>query len=270
MQIDGQGAGDYGMGAPDATGDAEIDSLLGTSPTGETTGGLDLRSSGQGADLTQGAGDPYKFGGRTWKGGQREAEAAWNKIYGGYSERQGLVNALKSADPEVLSALASDPKMGQILSKLGIQAATEDFQDAGREQDGQMSMEELREEIMIDRQTNTIMREQWAFERKLGRSMNPAEETAVLRVIERAETLSYEEAYYLAHRSQIMKQQAQGAAASPVDQSAQGGRPKPPPRSMPGTPGPNRKHVKDMTEEEWKRNLKESGVIKELLSRGRG
>ena len=37
---------------------------------------------------------------------------------------------------------------------------------------------------------------------------------------------------------------------------------------MPGTPAPGKKSVADMSEQEWKDNLRQSGVVKEILSRG--
>jgi hypothetical protein len=36
---------------------------------------------------------------------------------------------------------------------------------------------------------------------------------------------------------------------------------------MPGTPAPGKKSLGDMSEAEWKANLKESGIVKELLSK---
>lgn len=270
MSMDGQGM-DPGAGAPDASEGMDLDSLLGTSPEGDPTGGLQAGLPGQGAETGAGASQPFKFAGRTFAGGQKEAEGAWNKIYGGYSERQGLVNALKKADPQTLAALSNDPKIGPILEKLGIQAAQEQFEaDERGGESGQMSMEDLRMEIAIDRHQNSLLREEMAFERKLGRQMSDREHDAVMEMIARAESLTYEEAYYLAHRQQIMKQTAtQNAAAQGAPGASQGGRPKPPPRSMPGTPNTGKKSMADMSEEEWKRNLKESGLIKEFLSKGR-
>ena len=65
-------------GTPDAGDGMDLDALLGgTSPEGETTQGLQGGLSGQGADLS-GQNAAYKFAGRSWKGGQREAESAFN------------------------------------------------------------------------------------------------------------------------------------------------------------------------------------------------
>lgn len=267
---DGMGGGDVG-GSPDASGGMDLDSLLGTSPSGETTQGLQGGMPGQGDDLG-GMSEPYKFAGRTWKGGQKEAEAAWNKIYGGYSERQGLVNALKSADPETLAILSRDPKVAQILAKFGISAAEAQAQGLMDRRGGeqQMSPEDYAKEIKLERHQNRILREEWAFERKLGRPISEREQQAVYKQLERAEDLTYEEAYFLAHRQQILKQQAQARAAGTVPPGVpqEGGRPKPPPRSMPGTPAPGKKSIADMSEQEWKENLRQSGIAKELLSRG--
>lgn len=267
MPENGMGMAGAG-GTPDAGDSMDLDSILGTSPEmGETSQGLDGQLPGQGAG--QQASQPYQFAGRSWKGGQREAEAAWNKIYGGFSERQGLVNALKNADPETLAILAQDPKVAQILAKFGIQAAGEEFADDPRQAGGDMSQEDIRHEIGVERRQNQILREEWGFERKLGRPLTERETQAVYKQLERSENLTYEEAYFLAHREQLLKRQAQGqAAAQGAAAPGMSGRPKPPPRSMPGTPAPGKKSVADMSEQEWKENLRQSGVMKELLSRG--
>lgn len=273
MNLDGMGE-NGGAGAPGAGDGMDLDALLGdTSPSSETTPSLQSGLPGQGDDLAGGE-EPYKFGGRTWKGGQKEAEAAFNKIYGGYSEQRGFINALKEAakrDPESLAALARDPKMAGILSKLGIQAAEQRFQrDLEGEREETLSHDDVMREIGIERRQNAILREEWAFERKLGRPITPREQEAVYRMIERAENLTYEEAYFLAHREQLLKRQAQAAAASSTPQPGStqaGGRPKPPPRNVPGSPAPGKKSVAEMSEQEWKENLKQSGIIKELLSK---
>jgi hypothetical protein len=133
-----------------------------------------------------------------------------------------------------------------------------------------MSQEDFRREIGIERHQNRILREEWAFERKLGRPLSEREQQAVYQQIDRSENLTYEEAYFLAHREQLLRSRAQaGAQAEGATAPMQGSsRPKPPPRSMPGTPAPGKKSVKDMSEQEWKENLRQSGVIKELMSRG--
>jgi len=267
------GMGGQGDGAPDAMGGMDLDALLsGTSPDGDPAQGLQGGMPGQGAN---GSGsDAYRFAGRTWKGGQREAEGAWNKLYGQYSEQRGLVNQLREVaqkNPELAAQLAaSDPKMASILSKFGIEAAEQEMDGMDPRQQGrdQMSMEDVRREIGLERHQNRILREEWAFERKLGRPVSEKEQQAVYAQIERAENLTYEEAYFLAHRQQILRQQAQGRAATPQPGIAQNkNRPKPPPRSMPGTPAPGKKSLGEMSEAEWKANLKESGIVKELLSK---
>ena len=270
---DGMGMGGQGDGAPDAMGGMDLDALLsGTSPDGDPAQGLQDGPHGQGANGS--AQDAYRFAGRTWKGGQREAEGAWNKLYGQYSEQRGLVNQLREVaqkNPELAAQLAaSDPKMASILSKFGIEAAEQEMDGMDPRQQGrdEMSMEDVRREIGLERHQNRILREEWAFERKLGRPISEKEQQAVYSQIERAENLTYEEAYFLAHRQQILRQQAQGRAATPQPGMAQGGgRPKPPPRSMPGTPAPGKKSLGEMSEAEWKANLKESGIVKELISR---
>lgn len=264
----GAGAG----GAPDAGDGMDLESLLGTSPSGETTGN-DLRGGFPGQGDTNGQ-NAFQFAGRTWKGGQKEAEGAWNKMYGKYSESQGIVNQLKQIaqdDPELAAQLAQDPRLAGIFGKLGITGAEQSIRDAYRQGGNQqMSQEDMVREIGIERHQNRILREEWAFERKLGRPLTEREQQAVYRQIDRAENLTYEEAYFLAHREQIMKRQAQAAAGASEGQPPQalGGRPKPPPRSMPGTPAPGKKSVANMSEQEWKENLRQSGIVKELMSRG--
>lgn len=271
MDLGGQ-SGMPGTGdSPDASGDINLDSLLGTSPEGDTTGGLQGGTQQQGVDAQAQAAAPFKFAGRTWNGGQKEAEAAWNKLYGGYSDRQGLVNALKNGNPELLAAIAQDPKMAQILGKLGIEAAKQAY--GGQRQMGaqeQMSPEQMVQEFRIERRQNEILREEFAFEKQLGRPLTPKEMDAVYAVLQRAgNEVSYEEAYFLAHRQQLLRQQAQVNAAQQGAQAQQAsGRPKPPPRSIPGTPAPGRKSVKDMSKEEWRANLKQSGLVQQMMSKG--
>ncbi len=270
---DGMGMGGSGDATSDGMGGMDLDGLLsGTSPNGDPAQDLQGSLPGQGAG-NQGA-DAYRFAGRTWKGGQREAEGAWNKLYGQYSEQRGLVNQLREVatkNPELAAQLAaSDPKMASILAKFGIEAAEQEMDglDPRQGRQDQFSMEEARREIGLERHQNRILREEWGFERKLGRQLSEKEQHAVYAQLERAENLTYEEAYFLAHRSQILRQQAQASGGTPqLGQAQPGGRPKPPPRNMPGSPAPGKKSVADMTEAEWKANLKESGAIKELLSK---
>jgi hypothetical protein len=270
------GMGGQGDASPDGMGGMDLDSILsGTSPDGDTTGDLQGGLPGQGAG-NPGADQSYRFAGRTWKGGQREAEGAWNKLYGQYSEQKGLVNQLREVatrNPELAAQLAaSDPKMASILAKFGIEAAEQDMNglDPRQGRQEQMSMEDIRREIGLERHQNRILREEWGFEKKLGRALTPKEQQAVYAQIERAENLTFEEAYFLAHRQQILQAQARANAGGGTPQLGQaqgGGRPKPPPRSMPGTPAPGKKSLGEMSEAEWKANLKESGIVKELLSK---
>lgn len=261
-------------GTPDAGDGMDLDRMLGeTSPMGETTQDLRGGLSGQGADLTGGQ-EAYKFGGRTWKGGQQQAETAFNKMYGKYSESQGLVNQLKQViqqDPELAAQLAQDPRFAGIFAKLGIENAERMAQGDPRYRQQEMSPDDFRREIGIERHQNRILREEWAFERKMGRPLTEAEQQAVYKQIDRSENLSYEEAYFLAHREQLLRSRAQAGAAEGAQAagaSLAGGRPKPPPRSMPGTPAPGKKSVSNMSEQEWKENLRQSGIVKELMSRG--
>lgn len=268
--------GGSGMGGtPDASEGMDLDRLLGdtSSEMGETTPDLRGGLPGQGADSGQNA--AYKFAGRTWKGGQREAEGAWNKMYGKYSESQGIVNQLKQIaqnDPELAAQLAQDPRLAGIFAKLGVEAAEKEFRGDPRQGNSRNSVsgEDFQRELGIERHQNRILREEWAFERRLGRPMTEREQQAVYKQIDRSENLTYEEAYFLAHREQIMKRNAAQAnvGGGPGGNPQTGGRPKPPPRSMPGTPAPGRKSVSDMSEQEWKQNLRESGIVKELMSRG--
>lgn len=268
------GMGGADGGALDAQGDSlNLDAILGgTSPQGETTPDLQGSFSGQGGG-NQGDGSGYRFANRTWKS-QQEAEAAWNKVYGGYSEQRGLVNQLKEVarrDPELASALAaSDPKMAQILSKFGIEAATEESGLDDPRGDGRSngpSWEEVQHEWGVMQKQGALNQELWDFEREMGRRLSAQERNGILKQIERAENLTVQEAYFLANRTQILRQQAQQNAASAGQAPQAGGRPKPPPRSMPGTPAPGKKSVADMSEAEWKENLRQSGIIKEMMSK---
>jgi hypothetical protein len=258
-------------GSPDAGDGMDLDQLLGgTSGDTETTSGLQGGLPGQGADLS-GQNAAFKFAGRSWKGGQREAEGAFNKVYGKYSESQGLINQLKQiaqTDPELAQQLMQNPQLAGILAKLGVEGAEQSIRGGNQRQES-LSAEDYSRELKIERDQNRILREEWSFERKLGRPITEREQQAVYKQIERSENLTYEEAYFLAHREQILKRQAQAAAGQGQGLPMQGGsRPKPPPRSMPGTPAPGKKSVSDMSEAEWKDNLRQSGIVKDLMSRG--
>ena len=170
--------------AQEPDGQSDISSILtGTSET-ETTSKPEVTSTDQGSGVTP---EGYKFGGRNYKS-QQEAEQAHNKLYGKFSEQQSLLNQLRGAlkDPQKASALAKDPEWATILGKLGVQIAEQE-QEAEEASAPQVpeGMEGFVKEWYVEKESLKLDREEWAFERKLGRALNQEERGAILDTIGR-------------------------------------------------------------------------------------
>ena len=244
-------------------GGLDIGALL--SPA--TSGNAETGGNEAGAEGSNGSQEGFKFGGKSYSNVNELGQAA-NKLYGKYSEQQSMVNQLKEAlkDPKAFSHFSKDPKWSPILAKLGIQQATEDF-DRDLEEDAQGASEQtpqqLAQLIQVERATNQLEREEWRFERQLGRNITDEERRSVLQIIARASSLSYQEAWNLAFHDKMMKEahaKAQ-AAGKPA-----GNRPPPLPPGIPGMKLDTKKGVAQMSKAEWRENLRQD--LPELLNGG--
>lgn len=239
-----------GMDAPDASASGPSNPLL--------------EDSGAGLAGGEGQGNLFKFAGREYRN-QQEAEQNYKKMYGKFSETQGIVNTVKEAlkDPELLEALSEDPKWAGIFAKLGIEADTRHLaqERGGREEQGNQEMHEWKVEREVDR----LEREEFRFERELGRALNPEERRATLAIIARANSLTFKEAWQLANHERLLKEARQGQT-QPA-RRPQGNRPPPPPANIPGGQANSKKPVNRMSESEWKENLRNDPDIRELMSR---
>lgn len=268
---DNTGGNDAG-GTPESGFD--IASLLTSTAEAEPGGqGGVTPGSAQGANAGQGGvAQGYKFGGRTFKS-QQDAEKSFNQLYGNYSKGQEILNALKGAlkDPKRLEAIRGDEQMAGILAKLGIQDA-EDEVERDREADpsgraGDNLPPEMREHFesfKVERAGFALDREEYKFERKLGRPVTDEEHNATMLILSKAPGLSYEDGYTLAHHKKILDEavKAKGGGGQP----GQPARPRPIP-GIPGTKLDLKKNVKDMNAAEWRENLRNSDELRNLMSR---
>lgn len=215
-------------GTPDGGSDV-LDTILGTSGDTDTAGtGQDQSQAAQGDKAAQG---PFRFANREYPN-QSEAEKAFNKIYGKFSDSQGLqkqlVNLLRR-DPDALRELAKDPEWADTLAKLGIDAATRDVNER-QERDraeGPQDWDQYRSELDVERHQFRLEQEQWKFEKRLGRDLKPEELREVYGIIENSPSLTMEQAYKLAFHDKLLREAAakgqNGTGRPQID------RPKPPP-----------------------------------------
>lgn len=256
---------------PDAGG-FDIESILsGTSGQPEST------TQSQGVTLQQGSGQAateFVWGGRKYPT-REAAEKAHNTLYGKYAEQQSIFNQLKAAlkDPRKLAQFSKDPQWAPILAKLGIQQAEEDFEAqeeeaASRGEDYSNLPPQVQQFIhqqKVQAASLALDREEWAFERKLGRPVTNQEHDTVMQVIARAQDLTYEEAWKLAFHDKLLKEAHEKAAkAAPA---AKGQRPPPIPGFVPGVKMDLKKPITDMTKAEFREHLKNSDEFKKLMSR---
>lgn len=207
-----------------------LDTILGTSGDTDTTGtGGDQSQTAQGATTAQG---PFRFANREYPN-QAEAEKQFNKLYGKFSEGQGLNKSLVAklkSDPNALRELAKDPEWADILGKLGIDFASReiDQRQARERAEGPQDWEQYRSEFDVERHQFRLEREQWNFEKRLGRDLKPEELREVYGIIENSPSLTMEQAYKLAFHDRLLKEAAtkgtNGRTATPGIN-----RPKPPP-----------------------------------------
>lgn len=251
------------MGQPNDSMD--IASMLDGTSGQDTTADSGNSSANQGS-LGQEMSDVFKFGGRAYKS-QSEAEKAHNQLYGKYSETQNIVKQLKAAlkDPRKLAQFQKDPEMAPILAKLGIQQAEEEVEAEEAEANSQdQSPESFIEQLQVDRAGLAMEREEWAFERKLGRPITDEEHDAVMRIIARAGTLSYAEAWKLAFHDKMLRELQQ----KQKQEAEKRNRPKPGPAAgfIPGVKMDLKKPLSQMSPAEAREHLRNSEEFRNLMN----
>lgn len=224
-----------------------------------------LGESGQSGQAAQ---PQYKFAGKEYPS-QAAAEAAYKKLYGNFSESRGILNTVKEAlkDPELLEALAEDPKWASILAKLGIDAAQHQAQQQAPQRENPQEYAEQMRQWQVERDVDRIEREEYRFERELGRALSPEERRATLDIIRRAESLTFKEAYQLSQHERLLAEAGKRNATAPRQVS---NRPAPPPSRLPGSKVSTQKRVQDLSPAEWKENVMNDPDFRELLSRQTG
>lgn len=205
-------------GGGTSDGGLDINSVLGiSSPEGDGSGtGDDASQTAQGGSQTQG--QTFKFANREYPN-QAEAEKQFNKVYGRFSETQGLhkkLTELFKRDPDSLKQLARDPEWAEILGKMGIDAAAREVDERRTQeaQEGPQDWNELRDQISVERAQYGLEREQWKFEKRLGRDITDDEQKQILGIIENSPSLSFEQAYKLAFHDKLLKEAAAKAGKS--------------------------------------------------------
>ncbi len=248
---DGTGQGDTG-----SDGGFDINQVLGTSPS-DTAGTMgDGQDAAQGQEV-QSTGAKFKFGGREWEN-QQAAEKEFGKVWGKYSDQNGILNKIKSAlkNPEDIKQLSRDPLWAEILGKLGVQTATREIDERRERESAEapQDFQSLRDEVAVERATMRLEREKWGFERRLGRDVSQDEENAILAIIESSPSLTYEQAYKLAFHDKLLKE----AATKAQGNGRPGGpRPPPPPSFIPGRKLNLKKPVGEMNREEAREDLRD-------------
>lgn len=240
---------------------------MGMSDGAQSPGGNPLMGgmeSGQ-AGMTQG----FKFAGKEYRD-QQAAEKAHQKLYGNYSQNQGILNTVKKAlaNPELMETLSEDPQWAEIFAKLGIEQSLESVEKDSRSGIQQNGRDEQSQEVhqwRVEREESKLEREAFRFERQLKREVTPDEHSKVLAIITRAPKLTYAEAWKLAMHDTLLKQRNQ--AAPQGAQRPATNRPAPPPVRTPGTSAPSKKGISSMNNSEWKNNLANDPDLKEILSR---
>lgn len=246
--------------------------LSGTSdPSEPAPDGAQQTSEAEGGMGSQDPAAPqsFKWGGREYKTRQ-EAEKATNSLYGKYSESQSVLKQVRAAlrDPETLSRLVRDPEWAPILAKMGIQEAEDAIREEEAreaEEEGEVTPESLRDQILTDRELLALEREEWHFERRLGRPVTDEERRAVGRIIERASNLTFSEAWKLAFHDKMLKDLHSRHKAEA--DKAKRPRPSPIPSFVPGVKLDLKKPVQDMTSAEAREAMRNSDEFKKLMSR---
>lgn len=250
--------------------------LNGTSAGAETAG--QGAPGAAGTSEQEAAAAEYKFAGRTWKGGQTEAEKTFNKLYGTLSEQKGIVNSFKAMlkNPEALKALSSHPEFRDIAAKLGIEQAEKEFDEdedaAAREsgEDGEFNpdtlpppMRAVYDRMMVQEKGMMLRQQQWALEGEMSRRFTPEETRAVYGLVERAPSLSIREAWKLVKYDEDVKRAAEKAGAAKRSE-----RPRPVPgMRIPGSKVTGEKDPLKMNKQEWRDHLVQSEEFQSLMKR---
>lgn len=265
--------------APSDPAEAEIANILaGTSDTDTADEASQMPVPQEGAAQTQGTPQQpqgFSFGGRVYKT-KEEAEKAHNSLYGKFSGQQSILNQLRSAlkNPKRLQELAQDPEWSEILGKLGVREMRDQYQQeqqaaSQRGPDYSKLPPELQGWMREQGQrfaAHDLEREEWGFEKKLGRSVTDEEHNSVMKIIGRIGDLTYEEAWKLAFHDRLLKEA--GAKAQTAASSPKGHRPLPVAGFIPGVKLNLKKPVQDMSKAEWREYVKGSEEFKNLTSRG--
>jgi hypothetical protein len=258
---------DNANGGGTSDGGFDINEVLGTTPQGgESTEQVESQESAQGAQ--QSGGQAFKFANRSW-GSQADAEKHFNKIYGQFSEHQGLVNKLKQAfqrDPESIQALAQDPEWAEILEKMGIEAASGNANQKLQESQAQSprDFQQFQQQFEVKSAQFDLKMEKFDFEQSLGRKLGKDEENAILDIIEKSPSLSYHQAYKLAFHDKLLKEAAM-KAQKPLS-NPRGNRPPPPPGLTAGVKLNLKKPISEMSKDEAREAMRND--VREMLGRG--
>lgn len=256
------------LGGDDGSNDSfDISSILSpsTSANADTTG---AGGAGTGEAQDQGS-SAFKWGGKDYKS-RTEAEQAHNKLYGKYSEQQSTFNQLKEAlkNPKLFAQFSKDPAFAPILAKLGIQQQDQEIEGEIEEASGQsaQSYEQLSQDISVKMASFDLKQERWDFEQKLGRRLKQEEVGPVMNLIEKAPSLTIEQAWKLVNHDRLMKEAAEKAVKA--------GKPsinRPPPTALnvPGVKLDTKKNVGDMNSAEWREHLRTSPEFQNLFSNGK-
>lgn len=258
---------DNANGGGSSDGGFDINQVLDGSQTNDTLGGqqVDGQDSAQGGQQAPG-GSAFKFASRSWEN-QQAAEKHFNKIYGQFADQQGLVNKLKQAfsrDPESIQALAQDPEWAEILEKMGIETATEQADKRVQESaaQGPQDFQQMQNQFALQSARFDLKMEKFDFETGLGRKLSKPEENAILDIIEKAPSLTYEQAYKLSNHDRLLKEaamKAQGQSRTQVN------RPKPPPGMIAGVKLDLKKPISQMSKEEAREAMRTD--VREMLGR---
>jgi hypothetical protein len=257
-----------GGGASQMPDSGGFDQLLNTitNPSDSSDQGAGKAGAGNLTGGTPEANSQFNFAGRQYKS-QQDAEKAFNKVYGQYSDTQGLMKQIKGllSDPEALQAASQDPRWAPILAKLGIQATEEELEAEDQSQpSGKVTHEMVMHELLTERARTGLEREEWAFERKLGKSLSDDEHNSIMRLIAKAPSLKFEEAYFLVNKDRLLAEAGKQAAQNA---KPQGNRPKPLPRGIPGQTYDFKKPVEQMGPDEYREYLRQTPEFNELLGR---
>lgn len=229
-----------------------------------------------GGDLGAGSGDgasgKFKFSGREWDN-QQAAEKWANKTYGQLSESQGIIKMVKAIlqDPERLRAASQDPNWAPILAKLGIEAAEDELGESDEPtEEGEANPadreQELGRQLEVRMHRFDLKMELADLQEEIGRKMTDEEWNATLKLIQKHQSLTARDAYFLANRERIMSAQ-QKKLTEMKDAATKKARPRPLPTGVPGTHFDLKKKVEDMSDAEFREYVKSTPDFQALVSR---